>query len=54
MMTEISTPPESGDSRREGFEVLLIEAGTRPVTPEGGQQSLRGMGAAGVRVIADD
>jgi nicotinamidase/pyrazinamidase len=41
------------DARREGFEVLLIAEGTRPVTPEGGRESLERMREAGVRVVAD-
>jgi nicotinamidase/pyrazinamidase len=39
------------DRRREGFEVMLIREGTRPVTPEGGRQALKRMRAAGVQVV---
>lgn len=40
------------DARREGFEVMLIRDGTRPVTDEGGRKALREMEQAGVRVTA--
>jgi nicotinamidase/pyrazinamidase len=40
------------DARREGFEVLLIRDGTRPVTDEGGRKALREMEQAGVRMTA--
>jgi nicotinamidase/pyrazinamidase len=40
------------DARKEGFDVRLIEDGTRPVTPEGGQQALRRMKEAGVRIAS--
>jgi nicotinamidase/pyrazinamidase len=42
------------DGRREGFEVMLIRKGTRPVTPEGGRESLERMRAAGVQVENGD
>lgn len=42
------------DGRREGFEVMLIIDGTRPVTAEGGRESLEKMEAAGVRVVEGD
>lgn len=40
------------DARKEGFEVGLIEAGTRPVTPEGGTSSLQKLRSAGVRIVS--
>ncbi|KAB7624094.1 nicotinamidase [Alkalilimnicola sp. S0819] len=36
------------DARREGFEVVLIDEATRPITPEGGLQARRRMREAGV------
>ena len=36
------------DGRREGFDVMLIEDATRPVTPEGGESARRLMLEAGV------
>ncbi len=42
------------DGRREGFEVLLMKDGTRPVTPAGGQESMDAMQNAGVQVIGSD
>jgi nicotinamidase/pyrazinamidase len=38
------------DARAAGLEVHLLEAATRPVTPEGGAQALADMRAAGVLV----
>ena len=40
------------DGRREGFEVVLIQDATRPVTAEGGKTARRQMQAAGVRLGA--
>lgn len=39
------------DACREGFEVGLIRAGTRPVTAEGGSEAIEKMRAAGVRIV---
>jgi len=39
------------DGRKEGFSVKLIEAGTRPVTPEGGKEALASMKAAGAEIL---
>ncbi|MFW5452034.1 isochorismatase family protein [Thioalkalivibrio sulfidiphilus] len=39
------------DALDEGFDVLLIGAGTRPVTVEGGQQARRRMSASGAHVV---
>jgi nicotinamidase/pyrazinamidase len=39
------------DARREGFEVVVIEEATRPITPEGGEEAHREMGAAGARFV---
>jgi len=39
------------DGRQEGFEVMLIKEGTRPVTAEGGQEALERMQEAGVQVV---
>ena len=38
------------DARREGFETVLVEEGTRPVTPDGGRDALAQMQEAGVTV----
>lgn len=38
------------DGRREGFEVVLIEDATRPVTSAGGEEARRAMRRAGVRM----
>lgn len=38
------------DARREGFEVMVIEDATRPVTPEGGEKARREMRDAGARL----
>jgi nicotinamidase/pyrazinamidase len=35
------------DARKEGFEVMVIQNGTRPVTPEGGEKAAREMRKAG-------
>jgi nicotinamidase/pyrazinamidase len=40
------------DGLLAGFEVVLIEDATRPVTPEGGEQARREMRAAGARIVA--
>lgn len=40
------------DGRREGFEVILIEEATLPVTPEGGEDALREMREAGIWTAA--
>ncbi len=40
------------DGRQEGFDVVLIEDATRPVTPEGGASARQQMRAAGVRLSA--
>lgn len=37
------------DGLKEGFEVVLIQDGTRPVTPAGGQEARRKMQEAGAR-----
>jgi nicotinamidase/pyrazinamidase len=39
------------DARREGFAVVLIADGTRPVTPQGGEEARRKMRDAGVQFI---
>lgn len=36
------------DGRRAGFEIYVIEQGTRPVTPEAGREALEAMKGAGV------
>ena len=38
------------DGRKEGFEVVLIQDATRPVTPEGGVSARQQMRDAGVRL----
>lgn len=38
------------DARAAGFEVQLLAAATRPVTPAGGQQALADLRAAGVSI----
>ncbi len=40
------------DGRREGFDVVLIQDATRPVTAEGGASARQQMRAAGVRLSA--
>ncbi|WP_347258704.1 nicotinamidase [Methylocaldum sp.] len=40
------------DARRDGFEVMVIQDATRPVTPEGGEQARRKMREAGAGVAA--
>ncbi len=40
------------DARREGFDVILIENATRPVTLAGGEKALQEMLDAGVRLTA--
>lgn len=42
------------DGRREGFDVLLMKNGTRPVTTAGGRESLKKMQDSGVQVIGND
>ena len=39
------------DARREGFEVVLIADGTRPVTPQGGEEARHKMRDAGVQFV---
>lgn len=39
------------DGLKEGFEVHLIEKGTRPVTGQGGKDALEKMSASGVSII---
>lgn len=41
------------DGRKAGFDVVLIAEATRPVTPEGGHESMRKMRNAGVQVTSD-
>ena len=38
------------DGCREGFEVVLLEQATRPITPESGEQARRQMHEAGARI----
>jgi len=38
------------DARREGFQVVLIERATRPVSPDGGNKALSDMRAAGAEI----
>jgi nicotinamidase/pyrazinamidase len=42
------------DARREGFDVLVLEEGTRPVTIEGGRKALTDMIKAGARFVDAD
>lgn len=39
------------DARREGFEVVLIQNGTRPITSESGEKARRQMQKAGARLV---
>lgn len=39
------------DARKEGFDTVLAEEGTRPVTPAGGQEALERMRGAGITVV---
>ena len=39
------------DARREGFEVVLIQKATCPITLEGGEKARRQMQAAGARIL---
>lgn len=39
------------DARREGFTVGVIRAGTRPVTPAGGEEAIGKMRAAGAVIV---
>ncbi|MFW6056084.1 MAG: isochorismatase family protein [Chloroflexota bacterium] len=41
------------DGRKEGFDVVLIEDTTRPVTPQGGEKALQQMYAAGVSTTSE-
>lgn len=38
------------DALKQGFEAVLIQDGTRPVTPSGGQEARRKMQEAGARI----
>lgn len=40
------------DGRKEGFEVVLIENATRPVTPDGGEKALEDMRASGASIMS--
>ena len=40
------------DGRKEGFEVTLIKDATRAVTPEGGEEALKKMNDAGVKIFS--
>jgi nicotinamidase/pyrazinamidase len=39
------------DARKHGFEVHVILEATRPVTPEGGEEAIRKMREAGVKMV---
>jgi nicotinamidase/pyrazinamidase len=39
------------DARNEGFEVVLIDDATRPVTPQGGKEAVERMRSAGVNSV---
>jgi nicotinamidase/pyrazinamidase len=39
------------DACKEGFEVVLLEKGTRPITAEGGEDARRQMQAAGASIL---
>jgi nicotinamidase/pyrazinamidase len=39
------------DARRVGFEVCLLRGATQPVTPEGGEEAIRTMEAAGALIL---
>jgi nicotinamidase/pyrazinamidase len=39
------------DGRQAGFEIHVLWEGTRPVTPEGGQDALEGMKRAGALIL---
>jgi len=39
------------DACKEGFEVVLLEKGTRPITAEGGEDARRQMQDAGARIV---
>jgi nicotinamidase/pyrazinamidase len=39
------------DALKAGLDVVLIEAGTRPVTPEGGKKALAQMREAGAKIV---
>lgn len=41
------------DARKAGFQVHVIKAATRPVTPEGGAQAIRQMRAVGINIAGD-
>jgi nicotinamidase-related amidase len=38
------------DARREGFAVVVIDGGARPLTPEGGREARAAMREAGADV----
>ncbi len=40
------------DGRKEGFEVVLIQKATRPVTQEGGEKALEDMRAVGASIMS--
>lgn len=40
------------DALKEGFEVFLLKAATRPVTPEGGREAVNLMRRAGADIVA--
>lgn len=42
------------DARKAGFDVVLIEAATRPIDAEGGREALEEMRNAGVQVMPGD
>lgn len=39
------------EARREGFEILVIENGIRPFTPENGERTRRAMRGPGIRFV---
>jgi nicotinamidase/pyrazinamidase len=39
------------DARREDLSVIVVEGGSRPVTPEGGKEALASMKAAGAEIL---
>jgi nicotinamidase/pyrazinamidase len=41
------------DARKAGFEVYLLQEGTRPVTAEGGKEALEIMREAGADIVRD-
>src|SRR5690606_24381046 len=40
------------DARREGFDVMVIQEATRPVSPQGGEAARRKMREAGASIAA--